>query len=33
VEAMFGEALNRGQSKGIEMVELSKLYSELLELT
>jgi 2-dehydropantoate 2-reductase len=33
VEAIFGKALNRGQSKGGEMKELSKLYRELLDLT
>ena len=33
VEAIFGKALHRGQSKGAEMKELSKLYRELLDLT
>jgi 2-dehydropantoate 2-reductase len=33
VEAIFGKALYRGQSKGVEMKELSKLYHKLLELT
>ena len=33
VEAIFGEALNRGQRKGVQMKELSKLYHKMLELT
>jgi len=31
VEAIFGEPLRRGQSMGLAMPELSKLYAELLE--
>jgi 2-dehydropantoate 2-reductase len=33
VEAIFGEALRRGQEKGVEMPELCNLYKELIELT
>jgi len=33
VEAIFGEALRKGNSKGVEMVALNKLYTELLSLT
>ena len=33
VEAIFGEALRKGNSKGVEMVELNKLYTELLLIT
>ena len=33
VEAIFGEALRKGQSKGVGMVALNKLYTELLSIT
>ena len=33
VEAIFGEALRKGQSKGVRMVALNKLYTELLSIT
>lgn len=33
VEAIFGEALRKGNSKGVEMVALNKLYTELLSIT
>ena len=33
VEAIFGEALRTGQSKGVGMVALNKLYTELLSIT
>ena len=33
VEAIFGEALRKGNSKGIEMAALYKLYTELLLIT
>ena len=33
VEAIFGEALRKGNSKGVGMVALNKLYTELLSIT